>query len=136
MNRLLDTNVCIDVLRGRAEVVRRLQRCSPEECFASVITEFELLQGAARAPLMRQRDEREKVTRFLSCLHILPFDSECAAVASEINAALLNQGTPISITDVFIAATGIRHGWTVVTNNIRDFARIEGLKFEDWRAGS
>jgi tRNA(fMet)-specific endonuclease VapC len=46
---------------------------------------------------------------------------------------LLNQGTPISITDVFIAATGLRHKWTVVTNNTKDFRRIAGLALEDWR---
>lgn len=133
MNRILDTNVCIDVLRGRSKVVDRLKARAPKECFVSVITEFELYQGAGRAPEIYRDAEREKVTRFLSCMQTLPFDLECARIAGRLNAALLNAGTPLSITDVFIGATGLRHAWTVVTNNTKDFSRIDGLGLEDWR---
>lgn len=133
MKRLLDTNVCIDVLRGRKKVVDRLAACHPKDCLVSVITEFELFQGADRAPAEHRKDERAKVSRFLSSLQILPFDSECARIAARLNATLLNQGNPVSITDVFIAATGLRHRWTVVTNNTKDFRRFEGLTLEDWR---
>ena len=58
-------------------------------------------------------------------------DSECARIADGINAGLLNHGTPVGIADVFIGATGLRHGWTVVTSTSRDFSRIEGLLIED-----
>lgn len=131
--RILDTNVCIDVLRGRAKVVDRLSSCRPEDCFISVITEFELFQGADRATPERREEERDKVARFVATLGILPFDSACARIAARINAGLLNQGTPISVTDVMIAATGLRHRWPVVTNNTKDFRRIDGLVIEDWR---
>ena len=133
MKRLLDTNVCIDVLRGRKKVVDRLAACRPKDCFISVVTEFELFQGADRAPLEHRDDERAKVARFVTFFQILPFDSECARIAASINAGLLNQGTPVSITDVFIAATGLRHQWTVVTSDTKDFHRIDGLVLEDWR---
>ncbi len=133
MNRILDTNVCIDVLRGRGKVVARLKSCRPEECYISAVTEFELFQGVDRAPEDRAADERAKVTRFVSCLRILPFDSDCARVAGRLNASLLNRGTPVDIADVFIAATALREGWTLVTNNTRDFSKIEGLELEDWR---
>jgi len=133
MKRILDSNVCIDVLRGRKKVSDRLAACLPKECFISVVTEFELFQGAGRAPEDRRKEEYSKVSLFVASLQILPFDSECARIAARINAVLLNRGTPVSITDVFIAATGIRHRWTVVTNNIKDFRRIEGLALEDWR---
>ncbi len=133
MKRLLDTNVCIDVLRGRKKVVARLAQCSPKDCFISVITEFELFQGAARAPTDHQKEERQKVSRFIASLQILHFDSECARRAARINADLLNHGTPVSITDVFIAATGLRNKMSVVTNNTKDFRRISGLILEDWR---
>jgi len=133
VNRILDTNVCIDVLRGRKRVVERLKACSPEECFVSAVTESELFQGADRAPENLREGEREKVARLLSCVQTLPFDSECAKIAGRINAKLLNAGTPVSITDVFIGATGLRHTWTLVTNNTKDFCRIEGLSLEDWR---
>ncbi|MEP2774724.1 MAG: type II toxin-antitoxin system VapC family toxin [Luteolibacter sp.] len=133
MIKILDTNVCIDVLRGRKKVVERLSSCRPEDCFISVITEFELLQGADRAPEDRREEEHTKVTRFIASLQILPFDSSCVSLAARINAKLLNQGTPISITDVFIAATALQHQRTLVTNNTKDFRRIGGLTLEDWR---
>ena len=133
MNRILDTNVCIDVLRGRKKVIDRLAACRPGDCFISVVTEFELFQGADRAPAEHREDERAKVARFVDAVQILHFDSASARIAAGINAALLNQGTPVSITDVFIAATGLRHQWTVVTNNTKDFRRIKGLSLEDWR---
>lgn len=133
MKRILDTNVCIDVLRGRKKVVERLAACRPEDCLISVITEFELFQGADRAPLEHRESERAKVARFVGSLQILPFDSACAHIAARLNAGLLNQGTPVSITDVFIGATGLRHSWTVVTSNTKDFCRFEGLVLEDWR---
>lgn len=132
MKRILDTNVCIDVLRGRKKVVESLAACLPKDCFISVITEFELFQGAHRAPAEHRKVERTKVSRFVAPLQILPFDSECARIAARINADLLNHGTPVSITDVFIAATGLRHKWTVVTHNTKDFRRIDGLALEDW----
>ena len=105
----------------------------PKDCFISVITEFELFQGADRAPAEHQKEERAKVSRFVASLQILPFDSECARIAARINADLLNRGKPVSITDVFIAAVGIRHKMTVVTNNTKDFRQINGLTLDDWR---
>lgn len=133
MKRILDTNVCIDVLRGRKKVVDQLAACRPKDCYISVITEFELFQGADRAPAEHRDDERAKVLRFVNSLQILPFDSSCARIAARLNAGLLNQGSPVSITDVFIATTGLRHQWTVVTNNTKDFRRFDGLTLEDWR---
>jgi len=133
VKRLLDTNVCIDVLRGREKVVARMAQCPPKDCFISVITEFELFQGADRAPAVHHKEEHAKVSRFVASLQILPFDSDCARIAARINADLLNHGTPVSITDVFIAATGLRHKMSVVTNNTKDFRRISRLSLEDWR---
>jgi tRNA(fMet)-specific endonuclease VapC len=133
VRRLLDTNVCIDVLRGRKKVVERLASCRPQDCFISVITEFELFQGADRAPAEHRDAERIKVSRFVTSLQILPFDSACARIAARLNAELLNHGTPVSITDVFIAATGLHRKFTIVTNNTKDFRRIDGIKLEDWR---
>jgi tRNA(fMet)-specific endonuclease VapC len=133
VKRILDTNVCIDILRGRKKVVDRLAACRPKDCFISVITEFELFQGADRAPKEHRAEEHAKVTRFVASLQILPFDSASARLAARLNAGLLNQGTPVSITDVFIAASALFHQRTVVTNNTKDFRRIEGLMLEDWR---
>lgn len=133
MKWLLDTNVCVDVLRGRVDVIVRLRECPPHDLGVSVVTVFELIQGAGRAPEKYRVDERRKVAGFLAKLNHVSFDEGCAMRAGEINAALLNQGTPVSVTDVFIAATALELGLPVVTSNVRDFDKIEGLAVVDWR---
>jgi len=133
MKWLLDTNVCIDVLRGRADVVARLRECEPEDVAISVVTGFELVQGAGRAPEKYRESEGRKVAAFLSKLRQVPFDESCAERAGGINAELLNRGTPVSVTDVFIAATAMELKLPVVTSNRRDFEKIEGLAVVDWR---
>lgn len=133
MSLLLDTDTCIDVLRSRTGVVDRMRERTPGECHVSVITEFELFQGAARAPEERREIERAKVARFLSQITILPFDGDCARRAATVNAALLNRGTPVGILDVFIGATALELGWLLITSNLDDFRRIDGLLVESWR---
>jgi tRNA(fMet)-specific endonuclease VapC len=130
---LLDTDTCIDVLRGRPEVIARLRQHAPGDCHVSVITELELFQGAARAPEERRETERVKVVRFLSQITVLSFDSSCAQRAGSINAALLNGGTPVGILDVLIGATALEFGWPLITSNAKDFGRIDGLSIESWR---
>jgi tRNA(fMet)-specific endonuclease VapC len=133
MSLILDTDTCIDVLRNKTAVVDRMRQRSPGECHVSVITEFELFQGAARAPEDRREIERAKVARFLSQITILPFDGDCARRAAAVNAALLNRGTPVGILDVLIGATALELGWPLVTSNLDDFKRIDGLVIDSWR---
>ncbi len=133
MRWLLDTTVCIDVLRGRREVVRRFEECLPQDFAISVVTVFELVQGAARAPAEFREKEGRKVSTFLTQLRQVPFDEECGRLAGEMNAELLNRGTPVSVTDVFIAATAVRLRVPVVTSNLRDFEKMEGVDAVDWR---
>lgn len=133
MSLLLDTNVCIDVLRGNPGVIARFQEHSPHELILSVVTEFELLQGTGRAPVTYRAAEWRKVNAFLAQFKMIPFDSQCARLAAEINAGLLNAGTPVGVLDVYIAATALRLGVPVVTSNSRDFSRIKDLAVIDWR---
>lgn len=63
------------------------------------------------------------------------FDGPCGVLAGEINAALLNAGTPVGVMDVFIAATALRMDVPVVTSNTRDFSKIKGLEVIDWSEG-
>lgn len=135
MRLLLDTNVCIDVLRGRPEVVSRLREHPPGYLYVSAVTVFELVQGAERAPEGFRKIERRKVNTFLSSVIQVMFDGPCGASAGEINAALLNAGTPVGVTDVFIAATALKMDVPIVTSNIRDFSKIKGLVVIDWREG-
>jgi predicted nucleic acid-binding protein len=97
------------------------------------VTEFELLQGAVRAPKEFRAIENQKVKKLLAQLKIVEFDSECAQRAAEINGTLMNTGTPIGVMDVFIAATALRLGLPLITSNLRDFSRINGLTVINWR---
>ncbi|MES2438820.1 MAG: type II toxin-antitoxin system VapC family toxin [Verrucomicrobiota bacterium] len=135
MRLLLDTNVCIDVLRGRPEVVTRLREHPPGYLYVSAITVFELVQGAERAPDQFRESERRKVNTFLSPMIQVIFDGNCGALAGQINAALLNAGTPVGVMDVFIAATALQMDVPIVTSNVRDFSKIKGLEVIDWREG-
>ncbi|TLD70102.1 type II toxin-antitoxin system VapC family toxin [Phragmitibacter flavus] len=130
---LLDTNVCIDLLRGHKLVTTHFRAHKPAELVLSTITEFELYQGAERAGPDYQVEEGRKVALLLSHLEILPFDSRCAKEAATINAKLLNAGMPISLPDVFIASLALVLKLSLVTNNVRDFSRIQGLQIIDWR---
>jgi tRNA(fMet)-specific endonuclease VapC len=72
------------------------------------------------------------VAGFLSQITVVPFDGDCARRAALINAQLLNGGTSIGILDVLIAATALEMGWPVITSNLKDFGRINGLNVESW----
>lgn len=133
MKFLLDTNVCIDVLRGNPVVIAHFRARSPRQLALSAVTEFELYQGAERARSEYQAEERRKVALFLSRMEILPFDSRHAKVAAIINAGLLNKGTPISLPDVLIAATALSLNLPLITNNGREFKRVKDLQVIDWR---
>jgi tRNA(fMet)-specific endonuclease VapC len=129
---LLDTNVCIDVLRGRDEVVAHFRKHAPADLLVSAVTVFELVQGAGRAPIAHRASEDRKISTFLSAIPSVEFDRSCARIAGDINAALLNSGTPVGILDVFIAATALVMDLPLVTSNTRDFFKIEGLELIDW----
>ncbi|CAN5805924.1 type II toxin-antitoxin system VapC family toxin [soil metagenome] len=133
MKFLLDTNVCIDVLKGNALVTAHFQAHLPRDFVLSSITEFELRQVAERAPSAYQIKERRKVDLFLSRFRILPFDTQHAQTAAIINAELLNKGTSISLPDMFIAATALSLDLPLVTNNQKEFKRIKRLQIMDWR---
>lgn len=75
----------------------------------------------------------EKVTTFLGPIAAVAFDARCGILAGEINADLLNAGTPVSVMDVFIAATALVMDVPLITNNARDFSKIKGLEIIDWR---
>ena len=130
MDFLLDTDICIAVLRGKSSVVKRLQAASPDDCGISAVTAYELFAGAAksRAP----EKERPKVERLLHAVRILPFDGAAAAQAGLIRADLERRGTPVGPYDLLIAAQALAAGLTLVTGNTNEFQRIAGLRLEAW----
>lgn len=128
---LLDTDTCIDVLRGTRNVLQRLQAVSPDDCSVSSITAFELYTRT----LLSAHPEREraKVERFLEQLTVVAFDRVAAQQAAAIRIELQRNGSTIGAYDLLIAAEAMRSGFVLVSSNQREFARIPNLRLESWR---
>jgi tRNA(fMet)-specific endonuclease VapC len=128
---LLDTNILIFAMRADPDpsLIERLEAESDQLAVSSVSV-FELIYGAEKSsrPERNRRIARDLVKR----TQILPFDYDTAFTAGAIRADLERAGTPIGPYDLQIAATARQHGLTVVTNNTREFVRVEGLIVEDW----
>ena len=131
---LLDTNLCIRVIRDRPAGLRpRFNAEASALCISDVVL-YELLYGAERSadPV----ESRRAVERFTARLGILPYDSAAAAHTAEIRASLERQGRSIGAYDLMIAGHARSRGLIVVTGNLREFERVEGLRSEDWLAGT
>ena len=129
--RLLDTNVCIHLIRRKPpEVLRRFEDYEVGEVGVSSVTAAELSYGAEKSALPEQN--REALSRFLLPLEVLAFGAEAAASYGRVRAALERAGTPIGPLDTLIASHAVSLGVTLVTNNVREFSRVPGLEVEDW----
>ena len=130
----LDTNACIDLIRGTSFPVRaRLKEVLAHGsvvCISSVVL-HELWYGVAKSA--RPDTNTERVQAFLAGpLEILPWDEADARAAGEVRAQLEKEGRPIGAYDALIAAQAVRRGITLVTANTREFDRVEGLMLENW----
>lgn len=130
---MLDTNVCIRVLRDRPRLVAERFRREAGSLAISTIVLYELLYGAANSA--RPTFHREQVADFQSRLTVLPFDEKAGGHAAEIRAELGRDGRPIGPNDVLIAGHARSIGARLVTGNLREFGRVEGLRCEDWLDG-
>lgn len=128
---LLDTNICIYIKRERPLQVReRLARQQPGSVGLSLITWGELLYGAARS--QQQRQARRNLDTITAMIPVLALPEAAAEHYGDIRASLAAAGTPIGANDLWIAAHARAAKLTVVTNNAREFERVEGLKLENW----
>ena len=130
MTHLLDTDTCIGVLRQRPGMVQRLSQLAPTDCAVSMVTVYELLCGVEKA--QDPARERQKVDRLVSTIIELPLDRAAAESAARIRADLERRGQPIGPYDLLIAGQAIAAGLTLVTNNVKEFQRVAGLKVESW----
>ncbi|MEI7873946.1 MAG: type II toxin-antitoxin system VapC family toxin [Alphaproteobacteria bacterium] len=127
---MLDTNLCIRVLRDRPETLReRFNREADGLCISTIVL-TELLHGAAKSA--RPEHNRREVEQFAARLEVLPFDAEAAGHAADIRAALERQGQAIGGYDLLIAGHARSRGLIVVTGNLGEFNRVDGLRCEDW----
>jgi tRNA(fMet)-specific endonuclease VapC len=98
----------------------------------STIVQMELLQGAALSA--RADHNRQEVERFCARLEVLAFDENAAAHSAEVRAVLQKKGQTIGAYDSLIAGHARSFGLVVVTHNIREFTRVDGLRCEDWQS--
>ncbi|MEC4590152.1 MULTISPECIES: type II toxin-antitoxin system tRNA(fMet)-specific endonuclease VapC [Nitrospirillum] len=128
---MLDTNVCIRVLRDRPPAARaRFNAAGPGGLCISTVTLAELFHGAAKSTQPTQN--RDKVERLIARLEVLPFDDDAASHYGDIRVDLERRGCLIGPYDLMIAAHARSQGLVVVTGNLREFRRVDGLRCEDW----
>jgi tRNA(fMet)-specific endonuclease VapC len=133
MTFMLDTNVCIALIRQRPRsVLARLKASGPGPVAISAITLAELEFGAAHSS--RPDVSRTALEHFVVPFQILPFGASASRVYGYIRAHLQKCGTPIAPLDTLIAAHALSIDLTLVTNNHREFVRVPGLRIEDWLA--
>ena len=133
MMYLLDTNVCIGYLNGRAVgVMQRLETMRSQDIAVCSVVKAELFYGAMKSahPARTLAKQQAFLNRFVS----FPFDDPAAEAYGRIRAQLASQGTPIGPNDLMIASIAIANNLTLVTHNTREFGRVEGLRLEDWEA--
>lgn len=129
---ILDSNTISYYFRGDPQVVPRLQALSPADVGVPAIVEYELRYGLLRLPMEAANPRLEALTILLRPMQILSFDSDCAVHAARIRAQLETAGTPIGPHDTLIAATALRYQATLVTRNVREFSRVQGLQWLNW----
>lgn len=127
---MLDTNLCIRVLRERPPTLRERFNTEAEGLCVSTVILTELLHGAAKSA--RPEQSRREVERFAARLEVLAFDANAAGHAAEIRAMLERRGQMIGGYDLLIAGHARSRGLIVVTGNLGEFNRVEGLRCEDW----
>ena len=130
MQFLLDTDICIHVVKSRPErLAQKFERLSEHLCISS-ITLAELLYGAENSG--RRLQNLEVVAGFSARIAVLPFGETAASHYGQIRAALRRAGSPIGTHDLLIAAHARSEGLIVVTRNRREFDRVPGLRVESW----
>ena len=133
MALLIDASILIEVERGRLDLERHVEHRHDEQFLLSVVTASELLHGVHRAA---SADVRAKRSAFVEAvLHrftLLPVDLATARTHARVWAELAAVGTLIGPNDLWLAATCLVHGLTIVTANIREFERVPGLDVQVW----
>ncbi|OGQ85326.1 MAG: hypothetical protein A2512_06215 [Deltaproteobacteria bacterium RIFOXYD12_FULL_56_24] len=131
MRYLLDTNICIYLIKQRPpQALAQFRQHSPQDVAISTITLFELEYGVEKSQY-RQRSQ-DALAKFLLPLNLLDLDRFAAADAAVIRAELEKKGLPIGPYDLLIAGLARSQNMTLVTNNTKEFERVDGLLLKNW----
>ncbi len=131
MKYLLDTNICVFIFRRKfPSILQRLHQTQPGEVGISAVTLAELRYGADKSS--DPPKNHTVIDAFLTTVAVLEFHEDAARLYGTVRSDLESRGTPIGPLDTMIAAHTLSLGVTLVTNNVREFARVIGLAVEDW----
>jgi len=131
MKYMLDTNICIYAIKNKpTQVIEQIHMNLPKGLCISTITLAELEHGVQAS--MYQEKNTVALMQFLSILDVLNFDDHAAFEYGKICASLRKKGTPIGVMDMLIAAHAKSQQLTLVTNNTREFNRVEKLNIANW----
>jgi len=127
---VLDTNTLIYFFKGQGRVAERLFSAAPADIAIPAIVVFELQTGIAKSSSPRKR--MKQLESLIEAVEVLPFSVKEARVSATIRARLEEKGEPIGPYDVLIAGTALACQGTLVSHNLTEFNRVNGLKTEDW----
>ena len=131
MRYLLDTNICIYIMKKRPEsVIKKFQSFRGGDIGISSVTLAELNYGVAKS--QRVVHNKNLLEQFLVPMELYAFDCLAAEAYGHLRAQLEKKGRPIGAMDLMIAAHALSLDMPIVTNNIREFKRVTGLKVENW----
>lgn len=127
---LLDTNILSDLARNpQGRVAFRIAQLAPDAVCTSIIVTAEIRFGLLKKNSLRLTQQMEAI---LSGIDILPFEDTADTIYGELRLRLEKTGTPIGPNDLLIAAHTLALGYTLVSNNVREFSRIKELPVENW----
>jgi tRNA(fMet)-specific endonuclease VapC len=130
MRYMLDTNMCIYAQKNNTNVINAIKEHWQEGLCISSITLAELEYGVQAS--VNVNKNTIALAKFLTIVDVLPFDDGAAIEYGKICADLRKKGTPIGTMDMLISAHAKSEGLIVVTNNTREFKRVEGLELDNW----
>ena len=131
MKYLLDTNICIYIIKKKPEsVIKLFSKLKPGDVAISAITIAELYFGIAKSS--KPNENTIALQEFLQPLVTLDFNSDDSVFYGQIRAELEAKGQMIGAMDLLIASIALSRGLTLVTNNEKEFSRIKNLKVENW----
>ncbi|MEA1973053.1 MAG: type II toxin-antitoxin system VapC family toxin [Candidatus Cloacimonadota bacterium] len=131
MRYLLDTNVCISILKGKNRyLLKRIENLKNYEISIPVIVKYELYFGVFNSK--RIQHNQKKLEDFLQAFQIISFNDEMAIIAGKLRADLSARGNIIGPYDLLIAATALETDRILVTHNTKEFKRVTHLQLDDW----
>lgn len=125
---LLDTNICISLIKNRYEIRNKVERIGADNCFVSEITIAELFYGAAKSGKAKHYDDVKTIVELFQVISVYP----SLRLFGELKATLEKAGKQLDNFDLMIGSTAVHNNMVMITSNIKHFERIPGINLEDW----